>query len=508
VTRETDAIRGLIEAGSDLAETSTFETTLRVTVEAAARLTGAEHGCLALLGRGDAPVDVVSTEPEGPGRDGVTPLPRPADVLSALAGRLRRDVPTWRGDLPGPGGRLPALGGVIALQDEVLGALCLVGKRGGDAFTHDDEMVLHAFLQHAALGIANACLRWRAEERADKLRVLSTLTRFVTSTTASGQVFDAVARAAVVLVGARAARVWIDAPAQHGLRVGGSFGIDPEVDTLATDRRVIPYRMGVVGSVYRTRTPAYLLDVLRDDRWVNRRLVELAGLHTFAGLPLMVEHRAVGVLAIFFERRPGFSADERELMHLLADQAAITVWNQRLLEETERRRQVDDTFVELARRLSRSLGAPHSRQAVADSLRALLGARSAELFRIDLDTGEPICIATAGDAAAGPGGAAWSRLAARWLRAAVRQRRSLATPDARAGLAPDGAGGREAGAGIADRALLCVPVLFQDRVVGALCARDRTGRDFDAEEIRLAEALATYAALGIDSKLPETVPGR
>lgn len=504
---ETDALRCLIEAGSDLAETSTLETTLRVTVEAAARLTCADYGGLALLARDDEPVDFVSTGPEGSAPGGTTP-PSPPDMLSALVGRFRLGTPVWRGKLPGPGGGIPVLGGAIALQDEVLGALYLVGKRGGGAFTHDDEMVLRVFLQHASLGIANACLRWRAEERADKLRVLSTLTRFVTSTTSGRQVFDAVAKAAVVLVGARAARVWIDAPTRHGLRVGGSFGIDPEVDALATERSVIPYRMGVVGSIYRTRTPAYLLDVQQDDRWVNRRLVEQAGFHAYAGLPLMVEHRVVGVLSVFFDRRPDFSAEERELMHLLADQAAIAVWNQRLLEETERRRRVDDAFVELARRLAHSLGVAHSRQAVADSLLAIVGARSAELFRIDPETGEPACIATAGAVDAGSRGAAWGRLAARWLRASVRERRSFATPDARAGLAPDGAGSREATAGIADRALLCVPVLFQDRVVGALCARDRTGRAFDAEEIRLAEALATYAALGIESRLPETVPGR
>jgi len=50
-----------------------------------------------------------------------------------------------------------------------------------------------------------------------------------------------------------------------------------------------------------------------------------------------------------------------------------------------------------------------------------------------------------------------------------------------------------------DRALAAVPLLVQGRLIGALVVADRTGRVFEAEDLRLAEAFADQAALALEN---------
>jgi signal transduction histidine kinase/CheY-like chemotaxis protein len=49
------------------------------------------------------------------------------------------------------------------------------------------------------------------------------------------------------------------------------------------------------------------------------------------------------------------------------------------------------------------------------------------------------------------------------------------------------------------RAILALPLIVQDRVVGALSLRDATGREFTADEMRVAQAFADQAAVALDN---------
>ena len=135
---------------------------------------------------------------------------------------------------------------------------------------------------------------------------------------------------ATTLLGAKATRVWLDDRKARALRNRGSFGLDPDRERATTDFPVLPYGQGLVGHVYAAGTAEYLPDIQQDPRWLNQRLAREADLHAFAGLPLRAGDRPVGVLAVLFGRRLGFTEEEQELMHLLADHAAIAIINAEL----------------------------------------------------------------------------------------------------------------------------------------------------------------------------------
>jgi GAF domain-containing protein len=134
---------------------------------------------------------------------------------------------------------------------------------------------------------------------------------------------------------------------------------------------------------------------------------------------------------------------------------------------------------------------------VADSICALLGARASALYRTG-PGGELLALATSRS-----GSFDWAPVLAPgtgMAGLAVRERQPVAGPDVltdtRLHYEP---ALRESLATNPDRALLGAPLIVRDRLLGALAVADRTGRVFDTEDTRLAQAFADQAALALEN---------
>jgi PAS domain S-box-containing protein len=218
-------------------------------------------------------------------------------------------------------------------KDRVTGTIFLDRTDAPHDWRDGEIHLATSIAAQAALVVENARLYQRAAERAEKQTTLATLAGLITSAGDSAEVFRAVAQAATTLLGARLARVWVDDPTRGLLRIRGSFGLDARQERGLTEFATLPYDQGLAGGVFVSRAPAFVAEVTTDPRLTNRRLATEAGLHAFAGLPLVAGERAMGVLALFFAERREFTDEERELMGLLADHAAIAIRNARLYEE-------------------------------------------------------------------------------------------------------------------------------------------------------------------------------
>ena len=331
-------------------------------------------------------------------------------------------------------------------------------------------------------------------------RTFGELTRLIASASDSREVFDAVSRAAATLLGAKMARVWIDDPEARLLRAHGNFGSDPTDQRLMAEFSTIPYGSGMVSGLFESRVPTYIPDVQKEPRWLNQRLATEGDLHAFAGIPLISGNRVVGVLAILFGERRQFTPQEKELMGLLADHAAIAINNARLHEEAERRRKSAEALAEVGQAIAQSLDLEEVGQRIADRVRTLVGAVAAFLFRVDPKSGDRVTVAVSGDVGSGfvRGEVHRGHTGASGL--ALREQRLVVTPDLlddpRITLTPEDQARVERAA---YRAVLAVPLLIRERAIGVLVIGDRSGRVFTDEETRLVQAFADRAAWALES---------
>ena len=174
--------------------------------------------------------------------------------------------------------------------------------------------------------------------------------------------------------------------------------------------------------------------------------------------------------------------------------------NARLLEEQWTHLQETRALTGIGRLLSERLDPDVVGERIAESLRSLLGARSAVVYRLDADSGNLLAMAVAhGPTAPTAGWRPVREAGPGAVGLAMRERRTITSPDvltdARIEIPPPLRAHIEEGV---DRAVLAVPLLTQDRLIGVLAVRNATGTVFDARAVQLAEALADQAALTLE----------
>jgi PAS domain S-box-containing protein len=352
------------------------------------------------------------------------------------------------------------------------------------------------------MGGSKKVLIWGMDERRTpgdreaRQQALARLSRLVSSSLDLDEVLPAIARAAAELMGIPAVSFWIVNERER--RLDACAFSDPAVygdfpQTSAT------FDQGGVGWIATHQQPLEVPDVFADPRFFRRDWWRSHGLTSFLGTPIFLGDRLLAVLAMVSRTPFRLTPEDRELLEAFAAQAAVAIRNAQLFADSERRRRVAQDLADLSRLLSETLDIGRVAQAVADGIRQRLGALSTAVYSLEPRTGALVALATAGPEAT----FAWTRVLPLGNGAAglaVERRVAVATPDAlcdvRIRYEPEARAQLER----SDyRAVLAVPFLVQDRVIGALAVGDRAGRAFEAEEVELARAFATQAAVALES---------
>ena len=174
--------------------------------------------------------------------------------------------------------------------------------------------------------------------------------------------------------------------------------------------------------------------------------------------------------------------------------------NARLLEEQWTRLQETRALTGIGRLLSERLDPDVVGERIAESLRSLLGGGSAVVYRLDADSANLLAMAVAhGPAAPTASWRAVREIGSGAIGLAMRERRTITSPDVladeRMDISPALRAHMDHGP---DRAILAVPLLTQDRLIGVLAVRTATGTVFDTRGVQLAEALADQAAITLE----------
>ena len=172
----------------------------------------------------------------------------------------------------------------------------------------------------------------------------------------------------------------------------------------------------------------------------------------------------------------------------------------RLLEEQWTRLQETRALTGIGRLLSERLDPDVVGGRIAESLRSLLGGGSAVVYRLDDDSANLLAMAVAhGPSAPTAGWRPVREIGSGAVGLAMRERRTITSADVLADARIDIPAALRAHMDAGpNRAILAVPLLTQDRLIGVLAVRTATGTVFDARAVQLAEALADQAAITLE----------
>jgi signal transduction histidine kinase len=268
-------------------------------------------------------------------------------------------------------------------------------------------------------------------------------------------------------------------------------GIDPETHERIGD---LPRGRGILGVLIRDAQSLRLHDLSADPRSVGFPPHHPL-MRTFLGVPILLRGVAYGNLYLT-EKTDGsdFTAEDEEIVTLLAAQAAVAIENARLYESATRWLAQLESLTEVGNALAGETELAPLLELIATRLHDLI---DAELVVITLPApGDELRIeAAVGDLAEGLVGSLLTRSGSKSGRVLERRRseRVDSTLD-------DTEVDQEVARTIGMRSGLYVPMVVGDRPIGVIAAHNKRGRDprFTDEDLRIAETFAARAAVAVD----------
>ena len=301
-------------------------------------------------------------------------------------------------------------------------------------------------------------------------------------------VLQRITEAAAELTDARYAALGVIDPAGTGLERFLVTGIDPAAEQLIGER---PRGRGILGVLIRDAKPLRLAD-LADHPDSTGFPPNHPPMTSFLGVPIVLRGVAYGNLYLTEKRDGEFTEEDVDVITLLAAQAAVAVENARLYESATRWSRQLESLIEVGNTLSGVIELPRVLQLVADRLQGLIDAE--DVFIAFPSGGRLVVQAAAG---AGAERLVGNEVPDTSKSARILERRRSERVDS---LLDDPEVDQEFARQVGASTGLYVPLLVRGEPIGIVVAHNKSGLDkrFTQEDLRLAEAFATRAAVAAD----------
>ena len=300
-----------------------------------------------------------------------------------------------------------------------------------------------------------------------------------------------IVEAAVELTGARYAALGVIDRAGTALERFITTGLSDEEHAAIGD---LPRGRGILGVLISEARPLVLADLSQHERSVGFP-ANHPPMRTFLGVPITLRGIAYGNLYLT-EKAGGaeFTADDQDLVSLLAAQAAVAIENARLYESATRWLHQLESLNEVGNALLSELELPRLLALIARRLRELAEARLVMIALPQAD-GDFRIEAADGDRAAEMLGVAVSGTMSKSAR--VVERRHSERVDS---MVDDHELSVDVARRMGGTAALFVPLILRGKAIGVITVVDRLGVDprFSDDDLRLAEVFADRAVSAVD----------
>ena len=209
-----------------------------------------------------------------------------------------------------------------------------------------------------------------------RLRQVAHLARSVAATLDVDTVLHQVVEAVLSLRPGVSCAVRLVDLERGGYRLAAMGGRD--ADAVAS---VIPFGEGMTHVVAQTGRATLVPDAVGDPRLVSSVWRGEQRLKVYYGVPISAGGELMGVLSVALADAAEPTAEEREIVDLLASHAAVAIGNARLFAESETRRRTAEALAEVWRFLSETFDVAALGQRIADVVLRALRVRAAVLYR-------------------------------------------------------------------------------------------------------------------------------
>jgi len=234
-----------------------------------------------------------------------------SDQLPAASQRVGKDVRSW-------------LGVPLLFQDEVLGALSVQSFAPG-AYGEEDLRLLETISAPVATAIHNARTYAGLAVLEEKLRRVEAYSRRMKLARDKGELYGLVLELTGSVLGYRPCAI-LEPCGEELTVVAGHDEI-----AWAQGMRFGRNGRGITTAAFRSREPEYAADVSSDERYVTGDPTT----HSELAVPIVLGERLFGILDVQTAAASGIPAEDRDLLNIVASEAAVALAGLERLEQVE-----------------------------------------------------------------------------------------------------------------------------------------------------------------------------
>jgi diguanylate cyclase (GGDEF)-like protein len=354
-------------------------------------------------------------------------------------------------------------------------------------YDEDDLETLSVIASQAAVAIENARLYARSRDSHAQTEALLHVARTLNSSHDLPSALEAILVSMREVAPFAYAAIMLPDHAAGTLDIMGSINPNEENINLTglTPTLKIPFGQGVTGRAFESGAPVVVPDVRAFPGFVDHGM---EGVLSEIAVPLRRGETVVGVLDVGREGTNSFSSEDLDLLSLFAGQAAIAIENARLFSEQRQRVHEMQTIQSIIQKITSQEDPAGIAHVIVGELKQLIDYLICRVYLLQDDGETLLSLAeppeTAPRLRLGTGFAGWVALHTR----SDLISDSLADPR----VIPDDPTEQRT------TSIIAAPLLYEDRIRGAITLSKFGVAQFDAHALRLLEIIAAQAAVAID----------
>jgi signal transduction protein with GAF and PtsI domain len=191
-----------------------------------------------------------------------------------------------------------------------------------------------------------------------QIKALTEISQAISSDQYLDDILKLIVTVTAKVMGSKICSLWILDEKEKVLKIRATQAISEEY----LKERSLKLGEGVVGHVAEQKKSLAILDVLKELRYKEKELARKEGLVSMLSVPLIVKDKVIGVINVYTSHPHEFTETERDILTVVANQAAICIESTELMVKTK----VIQEELEVRKLVERAKGVLMKRQGLSE----------------------------------------------------------------------------------------------------------------------------------------------